>query len=111
MMEHWHIILIGMIGQAVLGLVIAVIGYFIKRNISLIDKRLEDGDKKFARLDNKMNELTEKRALDREYFAKEYVSKDDFIRDIRALDVKIDGVAADVKELLRSTRREGDAQI
>lgn len=109
-MEHWHIILISAGIQTALGILVVFIGFLLKRAIVQIDKRLEDGDMKFKEISTQLSDLKEKRALDREYMAKEYVSKDDFIRDIRALDVKIDGVAADVKELLRQ-RRDQNAEI
>ena len=106
-MEHWHIVLITTAVQVGVGLFILVIGSLLKRSIAQIDRQLSEGDKKYDALRCDMEKMKEIRGLDREYFAKEYVSKDDFIRDIHALDVKIDGVAADVKELLRSQKASG----
>jgi hypothetical protein len=105
-MEHWHIILITTGVQIIIGFFIMIIAFLLKRSIVQIDKRMEDGDKKFDGICADIVELQKIRGMDREYFSKEYVSKDDFIRDIRALDVKIDGVAADVKELLRSQKEK-----
>jgi len=89
-------------------IVIAITGFLLKRSISAIDKRLENGDEKFKEICRDINDIKEKRALDREYFSKEYISKDDFIRDIHALDYKIDRVAEDVKKLLIYSGREKD---
>lgn len=105
-MEHWQL-MVSMLGiQIAFGLIIAVLGFLIKRSIANIDKRLDDGDKKFNSICEDIVKLKETRGMDREYFAKEYVSKDDFIRDIHALDVKIDGVAFDVKDLLKMMQKE-----
>lgn len=99
--------MVSMLGiQIAFGLIIAVLGFLIKRSIANIDKRLDDGDKKFNSICEDIVKLKETRGMDREYFAKEYVSKDDFIRDIHALDVKIDGVAFDVKDLLKMMQKE-----
>ena len=104
-MEHWELAVLN-IGGLVF---ISILGFLMRRSISLIDERLKSGDDKFKQIQVDISELKEKRGFDREYFAKEYVSKDDFIRDIRALDVKIDGVAVDVKELLRSQKEKPNA--
>ncbi len=91
---------------------IGIISYLIRRSIGLIDKRLEAGDERFKEISQQLSEMKEKRAMDREYFAKEYVAKDDFIRDIHALDYKIGEVAQDVKKLLTlgsKERRDEDA--
>jgi hypothetical protein len=103
-MEHWHVILITCGIQILIAFFIAIIGFLLKRSISQIDKQLDDAQRKRDSIHADVEKLKETRGLDREYFAKEYVSKDDFIRDIRALDVKIDGVAMDVKELLRNQK-------
>ena len=95
-MEHWELALLN-VGAMVF---MAILGFLMKRSISQIDKRLESGDAKFKELSGILSEFREKRGFDREYFAKEYVAKDDFIRDIRALDYKIDLVIRDVKKLL-----------
>lgn len=79
---------------------IGILGFVLKRSITQIDIRLKEEDLKGKDLLKELGELKEKRGLDREYFAKEYVAKDDFIRDIHTLDFKIDSVAADVKKLL-----------
>ena len=42
-MEHWELALLN-IGSV---LFMAILGFLIKRNVSQIDKRLEDGDQKF----------------------------------------------------------------
>jgi hypothetical protein len=112
-MEQWHVILITTGVQIVIGLFMAVAAFLIKRSIQQIDKRLEDGDVRFKELSVTLNDLREKRAFDREYTAKEYVAKDDFIRDVRAIDYKIDQVAIDVKKLLVLTGGKGnpDADI
>jgi hypothetical protein len=90
----------------------AILGFLIKRIITGIDERLKLGDQKFKDLQCDVEKLKENRGFDREYFAKEYVAKDDFVRDIRALDYKIDQVAQDVKKLLvMSGRRTGNAEI
>jgi hypothetical protein len=101
-----------LINIAILAL-IAILGFLMKRAINQIDKRLENGDKKFIEFYAQLMDLKEKRGFDREYFSKEYVAKDDFIRDIRALDYKIDGVASDVKKLLVITggRRDDNAEV
>jgi len=86
---------------------IAIIAYLMKRSISQIDKKLSEGEDKFKNICRDIGEMRETRALDRESFAKEYVSKDDFIRELRALEYKVDGIATDVKKLLTwSGRRE-----
>jgi hypothetical protein len=106
-MEHWELALLN-VGAMVF---MAILGFLMKRSISQIDKRLESGDVKFKEFSALIADLKERRGFDREYFAKEYVAKDDFIRDIRALDFKIDGVAADVKKLLVLSGRSNDAEI
>ncbi len=107
-MSHFHLFILSIVFMAV----IAVLGFLVKRSISQIDKRLSDGDTKFKEVTIDITKMKEQRGLDREYFAKEYVAKDDFIRDIRALDYKIDQVATDVKKLLeRTARRDDNAQI
>lgn len=104
-MGNWILVLIV---QILLGAVVVILGFFMKRSISQIDKRLEDGDGRFKELSATLAEFRERRGLDREYFAKEYVSKDDFIRDIRALDYKVEQVAKDVKKLLVLTGGKGE---
>ena len=108
-MDHWELALLN-IGSIIF---MAILSFLIKRSIGAIDTRLSDGDQKFKEFQATIGELKEKRGFDREYFAKEYVAKDDFIRDIRALDYKVDQVASDVKRLLVLTGwREGqDAGI
>lgn len=107
-MEHWELALLN-VGAMVF---MAILGFLMKRSISQIDKRLESGDVKFKEFSAVITDLKEKRGFDREYFAKEYVAKDDFIRDIRTLDFKIDSVAADVKKLLvLSGRKDDHAEI
>jgi hypothetical protein len=92
--------------------VTAILGFLIKRIIGQIDRRLEEGDEKFRILCSDIEKLKESRGFDREYFAKEYVAKDDFVRNIRTLDYKIDQVAQDVKKLLvLSGRRTGNADL
>jgi hypothetical protein len=108
-MENWQSTGFMILIQICIGVVIAILGFLMRRSISQIDKRLETGDVKFREICVDIADLKEKRGFDREYFSKEYISKDDFIRDIRALDVKIDGVAIDVKEILRRERRESNA--
>ena len=104
-MEHWLLVIVV---QVVIGALITILGFLMKRSISQIDDRLKSGDTKFKEICEDIADIKEKRMADREYFAKEYVSKDDFIRDIRALDFKIDSVAADVKKLLILTARGRD---
>ena len=104
-MENWMIVLVV---QILLGALVVILGFFMKRAISQIDERLKDGDERFKELSATLSEFRERRGLDREYFAKEYVSKDDFIRDIRALDFKVEQVAKDVKKLLVLTGGKGD---
>lgn len=103
-MEHWELALLN-IGSI---LFMAIMAFFVKRVISQIDERLRLGDDKFKELTKVINEIKEKRGFDREYFAKEYVAKDDFIRDIRALDFKVDLVIRDVKKLLVLSGRKGE---
>lgn len=91
--------------------IIAILGFLLRRSISHIDARLAAGDSRLKDIDCEINILKERRGFDREYFSKEYVAKDDFIRDIRALDYKIDLVAADVKKLLVMSGRKNDAEI
>jgi hypothetical protein len=111
-MEHWQSMALMISIQIVIGIVVAILGFLLRRSISQIDKRLETGDLKFKDICGDIADLKEKRGFDREYFSKEYVAKDDFIRDIRALDYKIDGVAADVKKLLVMTGgRKDDAEV
>jgi hypothetical protein len=98
-MEQWHVVLLLIGVQVIIGLFITIIGYLIKRSIVQIDRRLESGDIKFKQICDDIVELKTARGFDREYFSKEYVAKDDFIRDVRALDFKIDGVHSDVKEV------------
>jgi len=107
--SNFHLFLLNIVFMAV----IAVLGFLVKRSISQIDKRLEQGDEKFKSICADIVDMKEKRGFDREYFSKEYVAKDDFIRDIRALDYKIDGVASDVKKLLVITggRRDDNAEV
>jgi hypothetical protein len=106
-MEHWELALLNIASI----IFMAIMAYFVKRVISQIDKRLEDGDSRFKELSNKLSEFKEKRGFDREYFAKEYVAKDDFIRDIRALDYKIDLVIRDVKKLLVLIVGKGEPRV
>ena len=110
-MEPWHVILITTGVQIIIGLAMAVAAFLIKRSIQQIDKRLEDGDERFKELSGVLNDLKEKRAFDREYIAKEYVAKDDFIRDIRAMDYKIDVVIRDVKKLLVLSGGKGATNV
>ena len=98
--SHLTILLIMFAIQAFTGVGIAIIGSLIKRNLAAIDKRLEDGDTRFREFAGKIEKLQVDRGFDREYFSKTYVDKDDFIRDIRAMDTKIEDVARDVKKLL-----------
>jgi len=106
--SNFYIFILNIVFMAV----IAVLGFLVKRSINQIDHRLEEGDEKFKIVTGAIAELKEKRGFDREYFAKEYVAKDDFIRDIRALDYKIDQLATDVKKLLeRTARREDNADV
>ncbi len=98
-MEHWELAVLNL-GSI---LFMAILGYLIKRSIALIDKRLESGDERFKEFQAIIADLREKRGFDREYIAKEYVAKDDFIRDVRALDYKVDQIASDVKTLLVKT--------
>ena len=95
-MEHWELALLN-IGAMVF---MAILGFLMKRSITGIDDRLKEGDKKFKEFTTIIGELKERRGFDREYFAKEYVAKDDFIRDVRALDYKVEQIASDVKRLL-----------
>ena len=104
---NWELILLNF---AII-ILIAVLGFLMKRSIGQIDCRLETGDQKFKDINADIMELKERRGFDREYFSKEYVAKDDFIRDIRALDFKIDNVAVDVKKLLVLSGRRNDAEI
>lgn len=97
--SHWTLMLVSIGFSSGLTALVAIMAFLIKRSIGQIDLRLISGDEKFKEINGAIAELKEKRGFDREYFAKEYVSKDDFIRDIHALDVKVDGVACDVKEL------------
>jgi hypothetical protein len=106
-MEHWELAVLN-IGSI---LFMAIMAYFVKRVISQIDKRLESGDEKFKEFTRIIGDLKEKRGFDREYFAKEYVSKDDFIRDVRAIDFKIDVVIRDVKKLLILTGGKGEHHV
>ncbi len=107
-MSHFTLFLLNVVFMGI----ISVLGFLVKRSISQIDRRLSDGDVKFKEVTTDLTKMKEQRGLDREYFAKEYVAKDDFIRDIRALDYKIDQVATDVKKLLeRTARREDHAEI
>lgn len=112
-MDHWQSMGLMISIQIVIGIIVTILGFLMKRSIGQIDKRLEAGDIKFKEMASDIADLKEKRGFDREYFSKEYVAKDDFIRDIRTLDFKIDGVAADVKKLLVMTggRKENDAEI
>ena len=108
-MTNFHLFLVNM-GFLVF---IAILGFLMKRSIGQIDDRLKQGDEKFKEMRCDIVDLKEKRGFDREYFSKEYVAKDDFIRDIRALDYKIDGVASDVKKLLIITggRKDDNAEV
>ena len=110
-MENWHILLILLGVQIVFGLIISAMAFFMKRTIVQIDKRLEAGDSRFKEIAGWVEEIKEKRALDREYFANRYVAKDDFIREIQSLDFKIDLVASDVKKLLVLSGRGRDDSI
>ena len=103
-MDHWELALLNIASI----IFMAIMSYFVKRVISQIDKRLEQGDDRFKELSKDISEFKEKRGFDREYFAKEYVAKDDFIRDIRALDYKVDLVIRDVKKLLVLSGRKGE---
>jgi len=103
-MDHWELALLNIASI----IFMAIMSYFVKRVISQIDKRLEQGDDRFKELSKAISEFKEKRGFDREYFAKEYVAKDDFIRDIRALDYKVDLVIRDVKKLLVLSGRKGE---
>ncbi len=108
-MEHWELAFLNIASI----IFMAIMSYFIKRIISQIDKRLEEGDVRFKELSKAISDFKEKRGFDREYFAKEYVAKDDFIRDIRALDYKVDLVIGDIKKLLVLTGGRGgqDASV
>jgi hypothetical protein len=104
-MEHWELALLN-IGSI---LFMAIMAFFMKRIIAQIDKRLEQGDERFKEFSLIVADLKEKRGFDREYIAKEYVAKDDFIRDARAIDFKIDVVIRDVKKLLVLTGGKGES--
>lgn len=110
-MENWHVLLILLGVQVGFGLIISAMAFFMKRTIVQIDKRLENGDSRFKEISGFLGEINEKRALDREYFANRYVAKDDFVREIQALDFKIDLVASDVKKLLVLSGRGRDDAI
>ncbi len=110
--NHWTLMLVSIGLNSGLIALVAIMAFLIKRAIGGIDKRLESGDEKFKDICADIAQLKESRGFDREYFAKEYVAKDDFIRDIRALDSKVDSVAADVKRLLVLTGgRKEDGEI
>ena len=106
---NWEFVLLNTIILAI----IAILGFLMKRSINQIDRRLAQGDERFKEFNSQIGDLKEKRGFDREYFAKEYVAKDDFIRDIRALDYKIDLVSADVKKLLvlSGGRKDNNVEI
>ena len=106
-MTHSHLFLIQM---AVTGF-IAIVAYLLKRSIGQIDDRLSNGDDKFRKIYSDSSEMRETRGLDREYFSKEYVSKDDFIRELRALEFKVDGIATDVKKLLTWSGRRDNHDV
>ncbi len=111
-MEHWHIILITCGVQILIGLFVAIIAFLLKRSIYQIDSQLKAGSDEFKSISEQLTRLKEQRGFDREYFAKEYVAKDDFIRDVRALDYKVETVARDVKKLLVLTGgRDQDAAV
>jgi len=111
-MEQWQIMILTLLVQIVFGVVIAIMGFLIKRSISQIDVRLEKVDERFKGICGEIEILKERRSIDREYFVKEFVTKDDFIREVRSLDQKIEGVAIDVKKLLiLSGRREANVNL
>ena len=103
--SHWQILLFTMFLNGVFIIVTGVMGFLIRRSITQIDERLKSGDEKFKSVSAEIEKIKETRGLDREYFAKEYVGKGDFIREIQCLDYKIDGIAADVKDLLKQSGR------
>ena len=121
--NHFQLFLLMFAIQALFAVGVAVVGFLIKRNIGQVDinfrelkeslkERADTNSRRIDVLDSEMEKIKVERGFEREYFAKNYVGKDDFIRDIRALDFKIDNVATDVKKLLvLSGRRDENAQV
>ena len=119
-MEHWELALLNIGAMAFM----TIIGYLIKRSIGqmdtnfkevkdIVDSRIKDLDTKFLRIDEKFLRTDEKFLRIEEKIADlradlpaRYVSKDDFIREIRAINVSIEVVAQDVKQLLILSGKE-----
>lgn len=71
--------------QTVIMVGIGVIGYFIKSTNGKADERMKENEGKIEALEEKFNNFKEE-------IPQKYVSKDDFIRAISSIDVKLDKI-------------------
>ncbi len=85
---NWESIIL----NAIILVAVGVLGFLLKRSINQIDHRLEQGDKKFLAICEDINRLKENRGYDREYYAKEYVAKEDYLRVMTSVEQKLEAI-------------------
>lgn len=71
--------------QTIIMVGIGVIGYFIKSTNGKLDERMKDNENKLDALEEKFNNFKEE-------IPQKYVGKDDFIRAISSIGVKLDKI-------------------
>jgi len=87
-MEGWA----GWIIQIVTTLAVGIIGFFIKRTLSHLEKASEQQGKRLDKLEDDYHKTLEALPLN-------YVLRDDFIRTVARLDDKLDKILDKISEL------------
>lgn len=83
---------------AILSFLIGLVGYFLKD----IRQQLKE---KQDRQDREISEIRSDLAAFKETLPRQYVMREDFLRSITALDMKIDNLSKDVSELVKSVSK------
>lgn len=80
------------IGITMFGVVTGIIGYFLKDIRSSVKEKQENQDKKIDAVAKELNEFKAE-------MPKEYVLRDDFIREVSGLHLKIDRIGRDISNI------------